>query len=88
MPVTVYVLKSRDRGRRYVGITNDLPRRVREHARGRLTADKRTRGPIVVYTEEHPDYSTARARERFLKSGRGRKWLDRTHGPRWPARGG
>jgi hypothetical protein len=31
---------------------------------------------FVLYTEEFPDYKTAREREKFLKSGQGRKWLD------------
>jgi len=31
---------------------------------------------FVLLTEEFPDYKTARIREKFLKSGQGRKWLD------------
>jgi predicted GIY-YIG superfamily endonuclease len=34
MPVTVYVPKSNKTGKRYVGITADLSRRLREHAAG------------------------------------------------------
>lgn len=31
---------------------------------------------FLLLTEEFPDYKAARIREKFLKSGRGRKWLN------------
>jgi len=31
---------------------------------------------VVRFTEQFPDYQTAREREIFFKSGQGRKWLD------------
>jgi len=34
---------------------------------------------IVLQTEDFPDYAGARNREKFLKSGQGRAWLDRTY---------
>jgi hypothetical protein len=34
----------------------------------------------VVHTELFADYKTARIRERYLKSGQGREWLDRSLG--------
>jgi putative endonuclease len=69
------VLKGQ-KGKRYVGITNDLPRRLREH-RYKPTKGGQLLGVFsVLYTEELPDYKTARERERFFKSGKGRKWLD------------
>ena len=71
--VTVYVLEGASR--RYVGITADLERRLREHRSsshsGKLIGDFR-----VLMTEVYPDYGLARHREKFLKSGRGRAWLD------------
>ncbi|MBA4138493.1 MAG: endonuclease [Opitutus sp.] len=71
--ITVYVLRGREK--RYVGITSDLARRLAEHKRsshsGRLIGDF-----DLLHTEEHPDYVSARKREKFLKSGAGRAWLD------------
>ena len=71
--VTVYVLEGASR--RYVGITADLERRLREHRTvshsGRLIGEFR-----VLLTEVYPDYGSARQREKFLKSGQGRAWLD------------
>ena len=40
---------------------------------------------FVLYTEEFPDYKTAREREKFLKSGQGRKWLDEFESESRPA---
>jgi hypothetical protein len=43
---------------------------------------------IVLYTEELSDYQKARIREKFLKSGQGRKWLDAYEAQSESARGG
>ena len=70
--IIVYVLEGT--ARRYVGITNDLQRRLAEHRTsshsGRLIGDFK-----LLHAEKFPDYQTARQRERFLKSGQGRAWL-------------
>jgi len=70
-----YVLKSRKNGRLYTGSTNDLRRRLAEHGRGqtRYTAQA---GPFdLVYTEKCEDRLEARRRERYLKTGAGREFL-------------
>ena len=75
--ITVYVLRSLGSGKRYVGITENLARRLTEHRRPTSTVGKLL-GPFEVFqTEEFGDYVGARAREKFLKSGQGRKELDR-----------
>ena len=74
MPCWVYVLRGSN-GKNYTGITRDLTRRIREHNAGRTPADRR-RGPFrLIYKEELPDHATARQREKYLKSGAGRRWL-------------
>ena len=71
----VYVLRSRSSGRLYTGSTNNLERRLGEHNQ-RHTASTRGKGPWeIVYREKVGDRAEARARERFLKSGRGREFL-------------
>jgi putative endonuclease len=73
--VTLYVLKG-ETGKRYVGITNDLPRRIREH-RTKMTKAGQILGDFsLLHIEEFPDHRDARERKKFLKSGQGRKWLD------------
>ena len=86
--VTVYVLKSRGQAKRYVGITGNLARRLAEHASGSTRAGQLLGEFLVLHTEDLPDHATARMRERFLKSGQGRKWLDELEGVSWPAKGG
>lgn len=73
--VTVYVLQSATTGRRYIGISSNLPRRLDEHNRNQSRAT-RGRGPWkLLYTESCSDYLQARKRERFLKSGPGHAFL-------------
>ena len=74
--VVLYVLRDVATGRRYVGITADLERRIGEH-RQRLSKGSQHLGEFeVVLTETYPTYVEAREREKFLKSGAGRRWLD------------
>ena len=76
--ITVYVLRSIRSGRRYVGITNDLPRRLREHRSGNTYV--RQIGEFeVIYTEQATTHVQARIREKYLKSGHGREWLAQTY---------
>jgi len=73
--ITLYVLKGKS-GKRYVGITNDLSRRLKEHHSHKTKGGQLLDGFLVLYTETFPDYKAARIKEKFLKSGQGRKWLD------------
>ncbi|MCC6356172.1 MAG: GIY-YIG nuclease family protein [Verrucomicrobiae bacterium] len=72
----VYVLKSRRTGRRYVGCTADLLRRIEEHNRGQTRATRGGAPWDIVHREGFPSHAEALLRERFLKSGRGRRELD------------
>jgi putative endonuclease len=65
----VYVLQN-PAGRFYVGHTDKLERRVESHNRIDKIGGKFTRknGPwTLVWTEEHPDCSSATRREREIK---------------------
>ena len=76
----MYVLRSQSTGRRYVGQTEDLARRVVEHNTPEHNPRKHTSrhpGPwMLVYSEAHATRAEAMKRERWLKSGAGRRWLD------------
>jgi len=70
----VYILASRYRGTLYVGVTNDISRRIGEHKAG--AADGFTRRYKVyqlVYVEEYGSILEARAREHAQKRWR-REW--------------
>jgi len=86
--ITVYVIRGRVNGKRYVGITNALDRRLDEHRSGRTKAGQILRDFDLLLTEEFPNHALARQREVFLKSGRGREWLDRLSERSGPAVGG
>jgi len=70
----VYVIKSKT-GHRYTGHTNDLERRLIEHNSGLCKTTCRESTWQVIYTEEYSIRSEAMKREKWLKSGRGRDFL-------------
>ena len=64
----VYLLRCRDQSL-YTGITNDLPRRVRQHAAGTASRYTRSRLPVeLVYHETQATRSQALKRELAIKS--------------------
>jgi putative endonuclease len=73
---TVYVVRSMRNGWLYIGMTRDVSRRLREHNRGHNTST-RGKGPFqVVHQEQFASRGEARQREKKLKSGAGREWLN------------
>ena len=63
MSAFLYVLRCSG-GKYYVGSTEDLKRRMKEHATGRGCAFTKAHLPFeLVYTEEHPSYESAYERE-------------------------
>jgi len=73
----VYVLHSLGDAGLYIGLTGDLRRRLNEHQGGESFATS-FRGPWkLIYYEAYVESADAEGRERFLKSGAGRKFLDK-----------
>jgi putative endonuclease len=71
----VYVLHSELDLGLYVGFSTDLRRRIAEHQRG-LAFSTSFRGPWrLIYYEAYTDQDDALGRERYLKSGGGRRFL-------------
>jgi putative endonuclease len=71
----VYILHSEsDRGL-YIGFSTDLRRRLKEHREGKAFATS-FRGPWrLIYYEAYVEEEDALGRERYLKSGGGRRFL-------------
>lgn len=72
-----YVLKSKKDNFLYVGWTNDLKKRVRAHNNG-MTQSTKHRAPFeLVYYEACQSKQKAIEREKQLKTGFGRAYLQR-----------
>ncbi len=71
----VYILRSlKDKGF-YIGFTSDLKKRLIQHAKSQVTATKFRAPFLLIHYEYFINITDAKARERFLKSGYGRKQL-------------
>jgi putative endonuclease len=71
----VYVLLSEKDGNWYTGYTSNLKRRLGEHEAGN-TPSTLHRGPWrLIYFEGSLNVMDAQARERYLKSGMGKRYV-------------
>jgi putative endonuclease len=78
---TVYAIKSEVDKRIYVGFTNDVKRRIKEHNSGKTKSTKGYRPWKLLYEECVESRKKARAREKYLKSGVGKEFLKNINGP-------
>ncbi|MGD1156965.1 MAG: GIY-YIG nuclease family protein [Terriglobia bacterium] len=74
MYYTHVLLSSRD-GEWYTGAASDLKARLREHERGGVTSTRFRRPLRLIYYEACLDAADAHRRERYLKTGRGKRYL-------------
>ena len=71
----VYVLRSESDCGFYIGFSRNLRARVRQHQDGESLATK-SRGPWkLIYYEAYLNQEDALGREKYLKSGSGRRFL-------------
>ena len=86
MTYYVYILASKERGTLYVGVTNDLMRRVYEHKEGLVEGFSKRHGvKRLVYFETHESIEAAILQEKRLKRWR-RDWkieLVERDNPHW-----
>jgi putative endonuclease len=82
----VYILASKRNGTLYIGVTNDLDRRVHEHRQRSADGFTKKYGvTLLVYFETHDDIHAAIHRESRLKKWR-RRWkieLIEKFNPEW-----
>lgn len=77
MKYYVYILVSLKSGIRYVGMTEDVDKRLVQHNKGK---SKFTKGHIPWELKHFEEFETrlkAREREKYLKSGVGREYLNK-----------
>ncbi|HEY9005886.1 MAG TPA: GIY-YIG nuclease family protein [Ohtaekwangia sp.] len=71
----VYVIVSLSRKYIYVGLTNNLQRRISDHNRGYNKTTKPYHPFRTLLTEQFNSRMEARIREKYLKSGVGKEFL-------------
>ncbi|HRY52788.1 MAG TPA: GIY-YIG nuclease family protein [Candidatus Portnoybacteria bacterium] len=70
-----YILLSKKDGKLYIGFTEDLKKRIGEHANGGVCATKERRPLELIYYEACESKEKALKREKYFKTGFGRRFL-------------
>ncbi len=71
----VYVLLSKKDKKFYLGFTNDLKRRLKEHNEGKAQSTKSRRPFRLIYYEAHTSRKDAKRREDYFKTSKGKATL-------------
>ena len=71
----VYAIKSETRNYTYIGLSENVTRRLGEHNSGKNKTTKPYRPFRLVLTEQFETRAEARKREKYLKSGVGREYI-------------
>ena len=71
----VYILKSLKDNMLYIGYTNNLKRRIKEHNDGESKSTRNRRPLKLVYYEACLNQSDALHREKYLKTTYGHRYL-------------
>ena len=80
MQCVVYILWFIKDGSKYIGYTGDFSRRMSNHIHGRSQYTSR-KGPFkLIYVELFTLKREAKAKEKFLKSRKGRNYLKKYFG--------
>ena len=72
----VYVLKSTKDSKFYTGCAEDLRKRFSEHNDGKVSSTKSRRPFELIYYEASLEKADAFAREKYLKTGMGKRYLN------------
>ena len=73
--IYVYAIRSLVRNYIYVGMSDNVERRLKQHNNGENKSTKPYAPFVLILTEEYPSRVEARKREKFLKAGSGKKYL-------------
>lgn len=71
----IYVIRSGKNGRLHTGFTSDLRKRLREHNEDKVRSTKGREPFELIYYEVGINEQDARAREKYLKTGMGKRYL-------------
>ena len=70
-----YVIQSKKDGRWYTGSTGDLRKRFKEHNDKKVSSTKGRTPFKLIYYEACINEKDARTREKYLKTGMGKRYL-------------
>ena len=71
----IYILKSINHPKTYVGSTADLERRSKEHNSNQCIFTKKYSPWKIMHKEEFPDIQKARKKEKYYESASGRRFI-------------
>lgn len=71
----VYVLRSIDFERNYIGFTKDINIRLKQHNSGKTKSTKPYKPWKLLFFETYSSKIEAIKREKFLKTGKGREYI-------------
>ena len=71
----VYVLESAKDNEFYIGFTNNLRKRLLKHNSGKIFSTKSRRPLKLIYTEICLNEKDAEQREKYLKTGLGKRFI-------------
>jgi len=74
---TVYILKSLKDDGYYIGVTNNISRRLKEHNSGLSRSTKARKPFTLIYEEKYENINNAYSREKYLKSLKNRKKIEK-----------
>ena len=72
---STYVLQSIKDGRCYTGHSSNLRARIKDHLKGRVESTRHRRPLQLIYYEACLTEADAKRRERYLKTGKGKRYL-------------
>ncbi len=75
MAYFLYILKSKNYSKSYVGISQNPEQRLKEHNAGKSRYTKRYMPWKLIYVEKFDSRKLARKREKYYKSAAGRRAL-------------
>jgi putative endonuclease len=70
----LYILESENK-RYYVGSTNNLERRLKQHQRGHTSTTLRMKNWILVFQQEYESLEKAREAEKVIKSWKRKDYI-------------
>ena len=73
----LYILKSQESGKYYIGETGNIKKRLDAHRKRKSSFGKRNSNLVLVYNKEFNRRSEAKKLESFLKRQKSRQFLDK-----------